>query len=160
MTDPKPRATVSGRAPEDPAVPGAPAPIDPVTGQHKDHYVLPEEERAKGYIRPLRFSYTHAGRLVCGKPKNKNPDQLEGEEVPDIWVCLGAPGHEGPCGTPGYGRNRNVIGCQTSTRMPASIAETWAADPKYYGETFCVGCKKYLPVGEFVWDGSIERLGD
>ena len=28
-------------------------------GQHKDHWVLPAEERAKGFIRPVRRSYVH-----------------------------------------------------------------------------------------------------
>ena len=59
------RATVSGRPP----APGmehdvAPQPINPKTGQHKDYYVLPEEERAKGFIRPVRDAYTHT---KCGK---------------------------------------------------------------------------------------------
>jgi len=28
-------------------------------GQHIDHWILPDEERAKGFVRPLRTSYTH-----------------------------------------------------------------------------------------------------
>lgn len=61
--DEKQRATLSGRPPESTDVPGAPAPIDPATGQHRDYYVLPDEERAKGFVRPVRTSYTHT---VCG----------------------------------------------------------------------------------------------
>jgi hypothetical protein len=48
------------------------------------------------------------------------------------------------------------------TKMPHQIAETYAADPGYYGSTFCCGCHAYLPVGkrgEFVWDGTDERVG-
>lgn len=44
----------------------------------------------------------------------------------------------------------------------ANIAEAFAANPGYYGSTFCCGCGKYLPVGkrgEFVWDGTDERVG-
>lgn len=63
MSDEKQRATLSGRPPESPDVPGAPAPIDPATGQHRDYYVLPDEERAKGFVRPVRTSCTHT---VCG----------------------------------------------------------------------------------------------
>lgn len=33
--------------------------VDPRTGQYKDHWVLSEEERAKGFVRPLRHSYRH-----------------------------------------------------------------------------------------------------
>jgi hypothetical protein len=38
--------------------------IDPVTGMQKDYIVLSEEERAKGFSRPVRRSYKH---LTCGK---------------------------------------------------------------------------------------------
>lgn len=37
--------------------------IDPATGMQKGYVVLSEEERAKGFVRPLRMSYTHK---VCG----------------------------------------------------------------------------------------------
>jgi len=37
--------------------------IDPMTGQQKDYLVLIEKELSKGYIRPVRRSYTH---LKCG----------------------------------------------------------------------------------------------
>ena len=42
---------------------GAPAPIDPITGQHKAYWVLTEEERKKGFIRPVRRKYMHN---LCG----------------------------------------------------------------------------------------------
>lgn len=37
--------------------------INPETGMQKGYVVLSEEERAKGFIRPLRHSYVH---LTCG----------------------------------------------------------------------------------------------
>lgn len=37
----------------------APAPINPSTGMHEDYWVLSEEERAKGFIRPVYTKYTH-----------------------------------------------------------------------------------------------------
>lgn len=43
--------------------PVAPGPIDPETGQNIGHWVLPEEDRAKGVVRPLRLIYTHES---CG----------------------------------------------------------------------------------------------
>lgn len=57
-------ATTSGQPPE----PGyehapAPAPVDPATGQHKAYWILSDEERGKGFVRPVRRSYKH---LVCG----------------------------------------------------------------------------------------------
>jgi hypothetical protein len=33
--------------------------IDPATGQQRDHVVLTPEERAKGFVRPVRSSYVH-----------------------------------------------------------------------------------------------------
>lgn len=41
----------------------APAPIDPASGQHEAYWVLSQEERAKGFVRPVRRSYRH---LSCG----------------------------------------------------------------------------------------------
>lgn len=37
--------------------------IDPATGQQKGYIVLSEDERAKGFVRPVRDSYVH---LKCG----------------------------------------------------------------------------------------------
>ena len=61
MSEPvKPRTTQSGNPPADDLWDApAPGPINPETGQHTDYWVLPEEERAKGFIRPFRHSYKH-----------------------------------------------------------------------------------------------------
>lgn len=37
--------------------------IDPVSGQQKAYVVLSEEERAKGFVRPVREKYVHE---TCG----------------------------------------------------------------------------------------------
>jgi hypothetical protein len=37
--------------------------VDPKTGMQKGYIVLAEEERAKGFVRPVRNVYTH---LKCG----------------------------------------------------------------------------------------------
>lgn len=58
------KTTLSGKAP-DPNYDGpAPQPINEVTGQHADHWILSDEERKKGFIRPVRDSYRHK---VCGQ---------------------------------------------------------------------------------------------
>lgn len=49
--------------------------------------------------------------------------------------------------------------CGVKTRMGQPLAATYARDPKFYGATFCVGCNKHLPVGEFLWDGTNEKVG-
>lgn len=87
--------------------------IDPKTGQQQGYVVLAEEERAKGFVRPLRRTYVHEK-------------------------------------------------CGTATTMGQTIAETYARNPFFYGGTFCVGCRAHFPVGqtgEFVWDGTQEKVG-
>lgn len=84
------------------------------TSQADAYLVLSDEERAKGYVRPVRRAYVHDGGAA-------------------------------PCGT--------------VTTMAQAIAETYARDPKFYGATYCTGCSRHLPVAEFSWDGSTERVG-
>lgn len=45
--------------------------------------------------------------------------------------------------------------CGGATTMAQALAETYAADPKFYGATFCAVCRAHYPVGEvgqFVWE--------
>ena len=53
---------------------GAPEPINPKTGQHTAYWVLSKEERAKGFVRPVRRSYKH---LVCGTITSMSLDIAE-----------------------------------------------------------------------------------
>jgi hypothetical protein len=88
--------------------------INPLTGQQKGYAVLSEDERAKGFVRPVRRSYVHEK-------------------------------------------------CGAVTTMGQALAETYARDPYFYSGTFCVGCRAHFPVGdidgEFVWDGTNEKVG-
>lgn len=59
MSEEKPRTTLSDGTQ---IYPGH-REIDPATGQQKGYVVLAEEERAKGFVRPVRRSYKH---LSCG----------------------------------------------------------------------------------------------
>ena len=82
-------------------------------GQHKSYIVLCSDERAKGFVRPVRDSYVHSK-------------------------------------------------CGVVTKMGRTLAETYARDPNFYSGTFCVGCGAHFPVGEageFVWDGTNEKVG-
>lgn len=52
--------------------------------------------------------------------------------------------------------------CGAVTTMGQTLAETYARDPAFYSGTFCVGCRAHFPVGEdgqFVWDGTDEKVG-
>ena len=95
-----------GDVPQD----GRHAKINPDTGQQAGYVVLTAEERAKGFVRPVRTHYVH---LTCGQV----------------------------------------------TRMANDLAETWARDPGFYTGTFCATCKLHCHVHEFVWQGTMERLG-
>jgi hypothetical protein len=55
--------------------------------------------------------------------------------------------------------------CGVVTTMGQALAETYARDPFFYSGTFCCGCGAHFPVGasefggEFIWDGTDERVG-
>lgn len=160
------RTTTNGKPPA-PGLEDAPAPqpINPETGQHGAYWVLSEDERAKGFVRPVRESYKHVG--IAG-PKYATRDLTE-EELKRYkefgYVRFEAyPESEYPS-TGRFWTQKELDsvarGCQVVTTMGRSIAETYAREPNYYGRTFCAGCRTHLPVGrdgEFVWlDGS--RVG-
>ena len=82
-------------------------------GQQKDYVVLTAEERAKGFVEPVRRSYRHEK-------------------------------------------------CGTVTTMSVALAETYARCPDFYSGTFCCGCGSHFAVGaggEFVWDGTTQKVG-
>lgn len=139
--------------------------IDPATGQQKSYVVLSEEERAKGFVRPVRDSYRHVG-----PPPPKNPlRDLTAEEV-ERYKEFGYVKYEAypesESSVVGKFWTRKELdrarGCGAITTMGRSLAETYARDPGFYGGTFCVGCKEHFPVGkdgEFMWQGTTERVG-
>lgn len=65
----RPKTKFSG----DKVVEGDHREIDPVSGQQKAYVVLTEEERAKGFVRPVRRSYIHTGT----NPKMDGPVLLK-----------------------------------------------------------------------------------
>ena len=48
--------------------------IDPLTGMQKGYVVLSEEERAKGFLRPVRMTYIHER---CGQPTSMGLSLVE-----------------------------------------------------------------------------------
>lgn len=126
------------------------------TGQHKDYIVLCPDERAKGFVRPYRDAYRHAGRSICGGIVNNSP-RLGG----DRDICSLPFGHEGGCNGPFFNvtqpEHAKILithrkgGCGKITTMGRRLSETYARDPKFYGATFCVHCNQHLPVAEFTW---------
>ena len=105
--------------------------INPSTGQQKGYVVLSAEERAKGFVRPVRRTYVHQF-------------MRDGSPVPLVITH----------------RDKALMGgCGGATTMGQSLAETYAREPGFYSGTFCVGCRTHLPLAEFVWDGTQEVLG-
>ena len=79
-------------------------------GEQKGYVVLSADERAKGFVRPVRQRYVHKK-------------------------------------------------CGVETHMGLVLAETYARNPEFYDETFCVSCKGHFPLDEFVWSDTDERVG-
>ena len=82
-------------------------------GQQVDYVVLTAEERAKGFVEPVRRTYVHER---CG----------------------------------GF------------TTMGVALAETYARCPDFYSGTFCCRCGAHFSVGadgEFVWEGTMQKVG-
>lgn len=49
--------------------------------------------------------------------------------------------------------------CGTTSRIPTDLAETFARNPAAYERAWCDECDQLCPVGEFVWQGTDERMG-
>jgi hypothetical protein len=132
--------------------------------QNEAYLILSDEERAKGLVRPIRLSYIHVGAAGPTYPLR----DLTEEEV-NSYGDRYAKFEEYPEEEPGLGRfwkqselDNIGKGCGAVTSMNHAIAETYARNPSFYGATYCVNCMKHLPVGklgEFVWDGTDERVG-
>jgi hypothetical protein len=152
MSDHPERTTLSGK-PADPACvnTGAPQPIDTATGMHRDYWVLSEEERAKGFVRPLYRSYQHVGK----RPKYPLRDLTEEEQMRYAscgYVRFEAyPESESPKVGCFWTREALDSGCGANTTMGLALCETYARSPSFYGSTFCANCRKHFPVDEFVW---------
>lgn len=161
--DPKRYATTDGKPPH-PEYGGdnspAPQPVDPKTGQHRAYWVLSEAERVKGFVRPLRNSYTHTGVRPKGPVRDLTPDESI-QYAREGYVKFET--YDPPQGSV-IGRfwteAQLKSGCGTVTRMGPAIAETYAREPKFYGSTFCAGCQTHLPVAEFTWIGQDGRATD
>lgn len=159
--DPKVTST-DGHAPD--AEGPAPAEIDPATGQHRSYWILTAEERAKGFVRPVRRTYRHVGKrpMHPTRPLTEEESARYGGEGIVIFEIY-PESESGACGRY-WTADELRSGCGTTTTMSREIAETYARQPSFYGATFCCRCRTHKPVGadgEFVWhDGTDgDRVG-
>lgn len=140
--------------------------------QAEVYLVLSEEERAKGFVRPLRLAYRHVGTPAPEWPLRDLTEDESERYAGQGYVAYEEypPGDGGVLGRfwtqakiDGAGK-----GCGAVTFMSRDIAETFARQPiGFYGATYCANCRMHLkvgPHGEFTWvdrDGrdTAERVG-
>lgn len=120
-------------------------------GQHEVYLVLSDEERAKGFVRPLRRSYRHVGVCPQGPVRDLTPEEHERYDKYGYVKFEPYPESESPVTGRFWTEEALNGGCGGVTSMGLAIAETYARDPAFYGATYCCTCRKHLPVGEFIW---------
>lgn len=143
--------------------------------QNEVYLVLSEEERAKGFVRPVRHSYIHVGkshshykgiyRMLTDEEKKEY--QVNGKNYVAILTVMTREDGSFLGGTyvtqeefDAYQKGTRTGGCGGLTTMGQALAETYARDPNFYGSTYCVHCMKHLPVQEFVWADTDITVGD
>lgn len=134
--------------------------INLATGMQKGYVVLSTEERAKGFVRPVRRSYVHVGARPAHPTRDLTDDELE--RYKDYGYVKFETYPPGSIVGKFWTKKQLESGCNTVTTMGQALAETYARDPKFYGGTFCCGCGTHFHVGEngeFVWDGTNEKVG-
>lgn len=159
------RCSVSGEMPVNPDDAPVPNSAQRADGQHVDHWVMcPGEIVKAGFKRPVRLSYRHVGPPGPQHPLRDLNDEENSRYADAGYVKFEVYPSGNPVGRFWTQAQIDAVdkGCGMVTRMPQACADTYAASPGYYGSTFCCGCRKYLPVGargEFVWDGTTDRVG-
>jgi len=129
-------------------------------GMQRGYIVLSDEERAKGFVRPYRDTYTHVGQRPTFELRDLTVEERERyaayhyvkyEEYPPIPVDS----IKGRFWT----AKQLASGCGTDTTMGRRLSETYARDPEFYGATFCCQCGTHFLVAEFIWKDTEERVG-
>lgn len=126
-------------------------------GQYDRYAVLPSGER-KQFVRPYRDSYKHVGERPAYPTRALTAEEQE-RYAPYHYVAYEEYPENAPHGGCGrfWTQAQLNSGCGTVTHMGQALSETYAADPTYYGATFCAHCRKHFSVAEFVWtkDGTV-----
>lgn len=135
-------------------------------GQQKTYLALSDEERAKGFVRPVRTTYRHVGVAGPKYPlRDLTPDEHERYDKYGYVKSEDYPEEMRPLTGKFWTQadlDRIGKGCQATTTMNRVLSETYARDYRFYGATFCATCGGHMPVGprgEFVWVDGGERVG-
>jgi len=145
--------------------PGVPNTADRGDGQQKGYSILCASERAKGFVRPVRHTYRHVGRRPKYPLRELTPEEQKynspGDPEPYVKYEVFPPEMHPSLGK--FWTEKDLrSGCGKTTTMGQALAETYSRAPSYYSGTFCCTCGAHFPVGaegEFVWEGTDERVG-
>lgn len=130
--------------------------------QHTKYLVLSDEEIAKGFTRPLRRAYIHVGLKAKYPLLPLTQEQKDRYDSKYGYVMFEAYPESESSAIGRFWTQAQLDaqkGCGSLTTMGLKLCETYARDPTFYGATYCCGCQKHLPVGEFVWDEDGEVVG-
>lgn len=127
--------------------------------QNEVYLVLSDDERQKGFVRPVRRSYKHIGNFPRYPLRDLTDEEKERHAQWEYVKFEVYPESESPK-TGKFWTQAELDrrqGCGAVTSMGQALAETYARDPHFYGSTYCAHCQKHLPVAEFVWvdDGTV-----
>lgn len=132
------------------------------SGMQESYLVLSDAERAEGYVRPVRRTYLHVGAPVPANLRDLTEEEHERYDRYGYVKFEEYPDDDGTVTGKFWTENQLNSGCGAATTMGQAIAETYARNPSFYVGTFCASCGDHFPVGafgEFVWDGTEERVG-
>jgi hypothetical protein len=124
--------------------------------QQEVYLILSEEERARGFVRPVRRSYRHTGAAGPQYPLRDLTDGERERYAGEGYVKFEPYPADGRRALGRFWTQGQLDsgGCGTVTTMGVALAETYAASPGFYGATYCPGCRMHRPVGadgEFTW---------
>lgn len=121
------------------------------------YLVLSEEERAKGFVRPVRTDYIHTGYGPEHPLRDLTEEEMERFSGTDYSKYETYPTGGSLVGRYWKLEQLEAKGCGGMTVMGIEIAETYARDPSFYGSTYCFKCEMHRPVAEFRWasDGTV-----
>lgn len=128
-------------------------------GQQEVYLVLSEQERAKGFVRPVRTKYRHVGVRPKHPTRELTPEEHERYDQFGYVLYEEYPPSDSPLAGRYWTKKDLESGCGSVTTMGTALAETYARDPKFYGGTFCCCCGGHFPVEQFVWDSDDSPVG-
>lgn len=129
------------------------------SGQQEVYLVLSQEERDKGFVRPVRRSYRHVGSRPKHPTRPLTEDEQKRYSAFNYALFEMYPESMSPVTGRYWTEKELKNGCGTITSMGISLCETYARNPSYYQATFCCECGAHYPVAEFVWEEDGQAVG-